>query len=44
MLKPSNLNRGRGIELFSNVEELNSLLLENYINYMAIEEKIITLW
>lgn len=32
LLKPCHLNRGRGIEIFSKAEELNSLLMQGYVN------------
>lgn len=37
LLKPTNLNRGRGIEIFSTLEQLERLLNEYY---EGVQEKI----
>lgn len=33
LLKPVNLNRGRGIEVFSSLEQLEKLINEYYIGF-----------
>ena len=46
LLKPTGLNRGRGIHIFTTVEELRTILIDNYdinwINTNAVASSNIT--
>jgi hypothetical protein len=36
LLKPTGLNRGRGIHIFTTLEELRNILIENYdVNFFS---------
>jgi phosphoribosylamine-glycine ligase len=36
LLKPTGLNRGRGIHIFTTMEELKNILIENYdVNFFG---------
>jgi hypothetical protein len=43
LLKPTGLNRGRGIHIFTTVEELRQILIDNYdINWINTNAVAIT--
>jgi hypothetical protein len=43
LLKPTGLNRGRGIHIFTTIEELRTILIDNYdINWMNTNAVAVT--